>query len=87
MMIFSLLSVGDVDEVALEEFDALSAPIDTFPCMVAMNATNWSDKHGRVSGLHGTNMMITCCKSNRPSWGGWNGHAGGDGAMYNCGGV
>jgi hypothetical protein len=67
MTIFSLLGVGDVEEVALEESDALSVPIDTFPCMVAMNAANWSDKHGRVSGLHGTNVMITCCKCNGPS--------------------
>jgi hypothetical protein len=40
MTIFSLLGAGDVEEVDLEELDTLSAPIDTFPCMVAMNAAN-----------------------------------------------
>jgi hypothetical protein len=87
MTIFSLLGVGDVEEIALEEFDALSESIDTFPCIVAMNAANWSDEHGRMSGLHGMDVMITCCKRNGPSWGDWIGHAGGDGAMDNCGGV
>jgi hypothetical protein len=87
MMMFSLLGVGVVEEVDLEEADTLSVPIDTLPCMVAMNAANWSNKHREMSGLLNMTMIITCYKSNRSSRGDWNGHAGGDGAMNDCGGV
>lgn len=45
MTIFSLIGVGDIEEVALEDLYVLSVPIDTFSCMGAMNTANWSDKH------------------------------------------
>jgi hypothetical protein len=87
MTMFSLLGVGDVEEVDVEEPDTLSAPIDTLPCMPAMNAANWSDKRREMSRLLSATMIITCCKSNGPTRGDWNGHAGGDGATDECGGV
>jgi hypothetical protein len=87
MTIFSLLGVGDLEDLAVEEFDTLSAPINALPCMVAMNAANWSDKHRGMSGLLSVTMIFTCCKSNRSSRGDWSGHAGGDGVTDDCGGV